>query len=227
MTAVCYVNHMGGTVSRKLVSLTKNLWSWCMERNIMLQAQHLPGRLNVVANKECRTLTDRSDWSLDCAVFEQLDALWGSLRVDLFASRLTKQCPVFFSWRPDPLAVAMDAFLQQWRSLAAYVNPPWNLVGRTLMTVMHQAVKVVLVAPVWTARPWFPTLLEMVIEEPRMLPQRQAMSHSSLETPSLAAWLISGEAVLSKDFRRKLLYWLNAHGENAPTEHTIPLQCVG
>ncbi len=169
MTAVCYINHKGGTVCPNLMSLTKNLWPWCMERNIMLQAQHLPGRLNVVADEESRTLTDRSDWSLDCAVFGQLDALWGQLRVDLFASRLTKQS-VFFSWRPDPLAAATDAFLQQWRSLAALANPPWNLVGKTLTTLMHQVAKIVLVTPVWTVQPWFPTLLEMAIEEPRMLP---------------------------------------------------------
>jgi len=32
-TAVAYINHLKGTVSRELVSLTKDLWMWCPERN--------------------------------------------------------------------------------------------------------------------------------------------------------------------------------------------------
>jgi len=35
----------------------------------------------------------------------------GPLEVDLFASRLNKQPPQFYSWRADPEATAMDAFM--------------------------------------------------------------------------------------------------------------------
>jgi len=34
MTAVAYINHLGGTASRELVILTRDLWMWCLERNI-------------------------------------------------------------------------------------------------------------------------------------------------------------------------------------------------
>ena len=47
--------------------------------------------------------------------------------VNPFASRLSSQLPRFFSWRPDPSAVATDAFLQDWKELRAYANPPWTL----------------------------------------------------------------------------------------------------
>ena len=51
-TAVAYINNQGGTVSKNLVSLTRELWMWCLERNIHIQAQYLPGRLNQLADQE-------------------------------------------------------------------------------------------------------------------------------------------------------------------------------
>ena len=64
-TAVAYINNQGGTVSEQLVHLTRNLWMWCLERNIHIHAQHLPGSLNTVADMESRSVQDWSDWMLD------------------------------------------------------------------------------------------------------------------------------------------------------------------
>ena len=70
---------------------------------------------------------------------------------NLFASCLTFQLPWFFSWRPDPLAEAINAFLQDWKGLSGYAIPLWNLhvIGRVLATVEKPAEEVVLVAPIW------------------------------------------------------------------------------
>ena len=105
-TAVAYINHQGGTVSKELVALTRDLWMWCLERNIHIQAQHLPGVLNQVADMESRSMRDRSDWKLDRRIFLEVNKRYGPLEVDLFASRLTNQCRRYFSWRPDPFAEA-------------------------------------------------------------------------------------------------------------------------
>ena len=53
-------------------------------------------------------------------------------RVDLFASRLSIQLPIFISCRPDPEAMAANAFTLMWSGLRGYANPTWNLVGRVL-----------------------------------------------------------------------------------------------
>ena len=76
----------GGTASPKLSQLTKDLWLWCMERNILLQAQHLPGVLNTIADKESRTRSDRSEWKLSPILFQEINHLVGPLSTDLFAS---------------------------------------------------------------------------------------------------------------------------------------------
>ena len=68
-TAVAYINNFGRTVSRELIVLARNLWMWCLERNIHIIAQHLPAVLNQIADSESRTMIDRTDWQLNPAIF--------------------------------------------------------------------------------------------------------------------------------------------------------------
>ena len=166
-TAVAYINNQGGTVSKELISLTRNLWMWCLERNIHIQAQHLPGVLNQAAD---RSMRDRSDWSLNHSTFQKINRVYGPLEVDLFASRLTNQCQRYFSWRPDPFAEATDAFLQDWTIMKGFANPPWNLVPRVLTKTQAQGADVILIAPVWKTQPWYPLLLSLIVDWPRLLP---------------------------------------------------------
>ena len=50
-TAVTYVNNQGGTRSPSLTLLTVELWNWCLQRNIPITAEHLPGVFNVLADR--------------------------------------------------------------------------------------------------------------------------------------------------------------------------------
>ena len=147
-SALTYINKMGGTVSPELTRLAKELWLWCMERNISLIAQHLPGVLNTIADAESRVMKDRTDWKLCPQTFHQIYQTLGPLEVDLFASRLSTQLTNYVSWRPDPLAMATDAFSIDWSQMRGYANPPWNLIGRVLSQVRNQQAELVLVAPV-------------------------------------------------------------------------------
>ena len=56
-------------------------------------------------------MTDRTDWHLKPALFQKIDQS-GMFEVNLFASGVTTQCPVNYSWQSDPCAVTIDAFLQ-------------------------------------------------------------------------------------------------------------------
>jgi hypothetical protein len=46
---------------------------WCLERNIHIHGQHLPGVLNTEADRESRSMMDRSDWKLDRYIFRRID----------------------------------------------------------------------------------------------------------------------------------------------------------
>ena len=172
-TAVSYINHLGGTVSPQATHLVKDLWLWCLRQSISLKAQHLPGKENVIADRESRVMRDRSDWMLNPTVFHKLQSLQ-EMEIDLFASRLTSQLPQYFSWRPDPLAIATDAFLQDWSNMKAYANAPWNLIGRVLAKIQeHQNTWMILITPLWTSQSWYPVLLDLLVDMPRLLPETE------------------------------------------------------
>ena len=113
-----------------------------------------------------------------------------------------------FSWRPDPYAVATDSFLQDWTTRKGYANPPWCMihVGRTLSQVKSQLAQIVLVTPVWKPQPWYPVLLNMVIDYLRLILDNPVVvnQHHPGMFPQLAVWLISGRDILAKNFRRML-----------------------
>ena len=83
-TAVAYINNMGGTVSAELVALAWSPWMWCLERNIRITAQYLPGVQNAIADAESWTTVDRFDWKLNPNLYWRIDHLFGPIDVDLF-----------------------------------------------------------------------------------------------------------------------------------------------
>jgi len=232
MTAVTYINKLGGTVSPRLNHIVKELWLWCLNRDITVVAEHLPGVLNTIADEESRVMKDRSDWKLNPQIFQMIQEKWGPLEVDLFASRLTTQLERFFSWRPDPEAEALDAFNQDWNALQgrSYANPPWNLVGRVLNRVYQQQVTLALIAPVWKSQPWYPTLLGMAVDFPILLPNKQDLiipTHLGCAPevrPQLAAWLISGIGTRTRKFQRRVQSCSSHPGDRShqePTTHSF------
>ena len=64
-----------------------------------------------------------------------------------FTSHLTSKLSCFYSWRPDLLAEATDAFLQDWRGPVWLCQPIWNRLWRVLAKVEDQAVGLILVTP--------------------------------------------------------------------------------
>ena len=110
VSAVTYINKMGGIHSLLLSQLAKDLWDWCLSHIVLIKAQYLPGVQKVHADRESRVFLDSSDWKLNMKIFNKLYQKWGPLNVDLFASRLTFQLDQYVSWRPDPLAIHTDAF---------------------------------------------------------------------------------------------------------------------
>ena len=192
---------------------------WCLERNIHIQAQHPPGILNHVADKESRSAKDRSDWKLNRQTFLKIDRRYSPLEVDLFASRLSNQCHRYFSWRPDPFAEATNAFLQDWTLAKGFANPPWNLIPQVLSKARTQGADVILVTPVWKAQPWYALLLSMTSDWPCLLPH-QTISEDTPLQPQLAVWNISGRDSRVRAFQAKLLNSSSIHGGQKPINLT-------
>ena len=143
---------------------------------------------------------------------------------------------MFYSWsRADQEAWGIDSLAQDvnWAQFTLpYCFPPFPLLQQVLDKCRRQEVhRMVLVAPWWTGEPFFPALLDMLLECRRIRVQSNLVMDLPSNSPppdlrrlKLVACLISGKsgekASTSTRLRRSLL---RPHGEPQPkaatTEH--------
>ena len=84
-TTVCYLNAMGDTRSPSCNQLAKSIWMCCKENDIWLTACHLPGVLNIEADKSSRQFNERTEWQLQPGIFSKITDILGTPEIDLFA----------------------------------------------------------------------------------------------------------------------------------------------
>ena len=154
MVALTYLLKMGGTQNLKLVQLTKEIWDHLLQCGITLTAEYLPSKLNVTADWESRNSSDFSEWKLSPS-FQRICQLGRTPEIDLFAFRLSHQIKTYFSWRPDPLSQAADAFQQHWFHKSLYALPPFCTIPKVLSKVWKEKVPMmILVTPAWASQLW-------------------------------------------------------------------------
>lgn len=122
-TAVAYVNKMGGTRSKSLNLLSKQIWKWCEKRNIYLHALYIPSKDNI-ADKESRCISTKSEYFLNWHIYSEITSKFGIPVIDLFATKINATCNNYISWHPDSDAVGTDAFTVNWPGKFFYACPP-------------------------------------------------------------------------------------------------------
>ena len=173
-TVVAYINKEGGMHSGSLCALLWRLLSWCSLRKVFLRARHIPGRLNVIAEKLSRQRqVIQTEWSLHPEVFNQICLRWHLPKLDLFATRYNCKLPQFVSPVPDPKAWAVDALSLSWDNLDLYAFPPVPLLTNILTQALSRHYRrMIIVAPGWPNMPWFWDLVEMSSQILMCLPNR-------------------------------------------------------
>ena len=212
-TAVAYLRNGGGTRSLVLHRVASAIFEFCLLHSICIQSLHIPGRLNETADALSRcTLPPTAEWTLCQCVCDRIFALWGRPFVDLFATRQNRRLPQFVSPIPDRLAWAADALSMDWRGLDAYLFPPFSLLLTVLRKIHVSPGRFLLVAPNWPAQPWFPGLLQLLVDLPRCLPlrpdlltqRRGRVLHPDVPILQLHAWLLSSDSLKLRDFHSTL-----------------------
>lgn len=164
--AISYINRMGGIKFPLLNKVTKQIWQWCEERGLWIFASYIPSSDNVEADKASRRTNIDTEWELSYEAFRVIVERFGYPDVDLFASRVNKKCARFMSWHRDPEAMGVDAFTINWKYEYFYAFPPFNLMLRVLNQISTDQACGIVVAPFWTAQPWFPLWKELLIGHP-------------------------------------------------------------
>lgn len=199
-TTVAYLNKQGGTRSRSLCLLSAKIFSWAEGNIRSLSAVHLRGVENTAADFLSRTTLQKGEWQLNPRVFRELVNLVGLPQIDLFASRRNHQVQAFFSldFRDQPLAV--DALAQPWSHHLLYAFPPFSLIPKVLRKVQQDRARVLLIAPFWPKRAWFPILLQLSEGNWWSLPPVEDLliqgpiSHPAVIQLHLTAWMLNGRS---------------------------------
>ena len=119
--------------SGPLCALLWKILIWCTSKQVTLKARHIPGQLNVVADKLSRLgQTIQTEWSLLPDVFQAICNRWHQPQIDLFAMRFNNKLAQFVSPVPDPQAWAVDALSLPWEDLDPYAFPPGAIVGKVV-----------------------------------------------------------------------------------------------
>ena len=127
LTALAYINKMGGTHSPECNHVTQQIWEWAIARDIWLSAAYIPGDTNVVADFHSCCFHENKECALNDAVFALLPSTYVSPVIDLFAASANAKLPRYISWLPDPHAYAVDAFTVSWQDLTFHAFPPFSL----------------------------------------------------------------------------------------------------
>ena len=214
MVALTYLLKMGGTQDLKLVQLTKEIWNYLLQCGITLTAEYLPSKLNMTADWESRNSSDSSEWKLAPQSFQRICQLRGTPEIDLFSSRLSHQIKTYFSWRPDPLSQAADAFQQNWFHKSLYAFPPFCMIPKVLRKFRKEKVPMMtLVTPAWSLQLWYQEAMRMSMQQPMLLtcrkdllkyPQGEIHPLVQNKTLKLVAWTVSELDYKRKDFERRL-----------------------
>ena len=201
-TAVHTVNNMGSCKSVECDNVVQEIWDFALQRKVWLSASYIPGILNVEADEESRKAETRTEWMLCPKTFKRIcKSLCIAPDVDLFASRINTQLPLFISFRQDPEAYAVNAFSLDWSSSVFYAFPPFACVDRCLQKIAYDKAFGIIIAPDWPNQPWYPMFLAMssssipipARRDLLRLPNDPSLEHPIWDRLPLIAALVSGK----------------------------------
>ncbi len=145
---------------------------WSQKHLRSLRAVHVPDELNRAADELSRQPALPGEWRLHPEVLQLIWRRFGDAQVDLFASPDMSHCQLFYSLSEGTLST--DVLAHSWpQGLRKYAFPPVSLLAQTLCKVSEDEEQVLLVAPYWPNRTWFPELMLLATAPPWQIPLRR------------------------------------------------------
>ncbi|MEW8548280.1 MAG: reverse transcriptase domain-containing protein [Candidatus Thiodiazotropha sp.] len=220
-TSCAYIANFGGK-KKRLNELAIEIWNWCIARKIHLSVGHVSGSLNVEADRMSRKINDDLEWALREDVFDKIVEKFGLPDIDLFASRLNHKLKRYVSFRPDPCAIAVDAFSISWANDYVFIFAPFSTLNMVLRKIAEDSAEGIVIAPLWTTQSWWPLLVHHITDLPLLLPRGQGILYQPndltkihpLKKLRLGAFRVSGSHWKAEAFRASLPPSSLSHGGN-------------
>ena len=229
-TAVSFINKQGGTSSARLCDMALDLWEFCIERKLSIVAVHIPGIKNTRADRLSRLVNSDHSYFLVENYFNLIkENLPFSLKIDCFASRLNFKLENFISRFLDPLSSCIDAFTVKWVD-HVYLFPPISIVHKVISKLISDKTgHGLLICPYWPSQSWFPSLLELLIAPPFLIPLEMVVDEDNRlpRKCQLVGWSIGSslaermeyqkglQSMGSKALIKKPLYHIKNVGKNS------------
>ena len=182
-TAVSYIRSQGGTHSLICNAIALEIWAWAISRNIYLSAAHIPGVLNVEADRASRSFRDEMEFKLNVDRFREIMTFFNfKPNVDLFASRLNYQLKPYASFQPDPECSWVNSlYMPDWGRYKFYAFPPFSIIPKVLQKIRNDKAVGVLIIPHWPTQSFWPIVLELSVKRPFYIP-RETTCYSFQQT---------------------------------------------
>ena len=133
MVALSYIKKMGNAQKKVLSGSVEEIWYYLIVNGITITVEYLPCILNVEAAFQSQSVMDSSEWNPE--IFRMICKALETPEIDLFASGMLHQLPIFISWKLDPFSRAVGTFQKPWRNLKGYAVPSTWLIEKFLRKV--------------------------------------------------------------------------------------------
>ena len=116
-TIVNCLDAMGGTHVIECSSAAKDIWQFCIEREIWISAALIPGKNNTQADSESRVFIDNKGGIANARHTSTSYKNLFEPPFDRFVPKLNAQVSCYASWRPVPGASYVDVFSITWETI--------------------------------------------------------------------------------------------------------------
>ena len=153
--------------SGSLCALVWRLLSWCHPRGIVLRARHIPGHLNVIADKLSRHNQSDSNRVVPISAGIQSFVLqMGPTSGGLVCNPVQSQTSSVWITGTGSGSLSLP-----WENMDVYAFPPVSLIPQVISKKMVQGCgRMILIVPVWPNMPWFWDLVNLSVQIPLSLP---------------------------------------------------------
>ena len=144
---------------------------------------------------------------------------------------------LYCSWQKDSHAAILMHFFWWLRKKfkLPYLFPPFSLLTKCLQKVIRDQAKAIIIAPLWKQQIWFPYLLQLLTDNPRVPPNTSKilyLAHSKKPHPispklKTIACHMSGTSTRTRDFRTRQSTSLYHHGEIQQKLYITPTSLSG
>lgn len=141
--------------------------------------------------------------------------------IDMFAFWFKYEVENYCSWKPDPNFSCVNAFCMNWGNFdLIYLFPTFSLLSRYICKIRQDKAKGIVITHLWLTQSWFPRLMELLTDNPLMLPQTKyllSLHHSQSPHPLhknlvMIACRFSAEIAENKDFQTEQQTYLSSLG---------------